>query len=282
MQKDISMWQQWYAVITEHLGSFLFALAGALILWVVGNRLIAMLQHVLRGSMERKHVDPTLVRYADSALGMGLNVLLFISVLSTLGVQTSTFAAVLAAAGVAIGLAWSGLLSHMAAGIFLIVLRPFKVGDSIAGAGVTGTVREIGMFVTSIDLADNTRVYVGNNKLFSDNIVNYSTNDYRRVDLKAQLDASVNVPDAIAKMKAALGKIPNVMTTPEPVVDVLEFTAMGPVLAVRPFCHTADYMQVFFDANRAIINVAVQCNMPVPASRSQAQDITGKGLKVVG
>ncbi len=260
--------EKWYAVITEHAGSFMFSVIGALLLWFVGARIIKFLQMLLRKNLERKSVDPTLVRYADSSLGVGLNILLFISVLSTLGVQTSTFAAVLAAAGIAIGMAWSGLLANLAAGIFLIVLRPFKVGDMISGGGITGDVKEIGLFVTTIDQPDNTRVYVGNNKLFADNIINFTTNSYRRVDLKCQLDASVNPQDAVNRLKAALAQIPHVMQTPAPDVEVLDFSPMGPVLAVRPYCHNKDYWQVYFDANRVITEVGGQAGYPAPASRT--------------
>ncbi len=260
--------EHWYAVVTEHAGSFLFSLAGALLLWLIGSRVIRFGQGLLHRNLERKHIDPTLVRYADSSLGVGLNILLFISVLSTLGVQTSTFAAVLAAAGIAIGMAWSGLLAHLAAGVFLVVLRPFKVGDMIQGAGITGEVKEIGLFVTTIDTGDNTRVFVGNNKLFSDNITNYSSNDFRRVDLKCQLDASVNVADAVSRLSAAVSAIANVKTSPAPVIEVLEFTQYGPVVAVRPFCHNNDYWQVYFDTNRAIVNVGGQAGFPIPANRT--------------
>jgi len=260
--------EHWYGVVTEHAGSFLFSLAGAILLWLIGSRVIKFGQGILRRNLERKHIDPTLVRYADSSLGVGLNILLFISVLSTLGVQTSTFAAVLAAAGLAIGMAWSGLLAHLAAGIFLVVLRPFKVGDMIQGGGITGEVKEIGLFVTTIDTGDNTRVFVGNNKLFSDNIVNYTTNPFRRVDLKCQLDASVDVADALARLRTAVTAIANVKTEPAPAIEVLEFTQYGPVIAVRPFCHNNDYWQVYFDTNRAIIDVGGQAGFAIPANRT--------------
>lgn len=260
--------EHWYAVLSEHAGAFLFSLAGALLLWLIGTRVIRLLQSLLRRALDRRHVDPTLARYADSTAGVGLNILLFISVLSTLGVQTSTFAAVLAAVGLAVGMAWSGLLAHLAAGIFLVVLRPFRVGDAIQGGGVSGTVQEIGLFVTTIDTSDNTRVFVGNNKLFSDNIINYTVNAFRRVDLKCQLDASVDVADAIARLSAATAAIPNVMQNPAPVVDLLEFTQYGPVLAVRPYCHNKDYGQVSFDTNRVIAQVCGQAGYPVPANRT--------------
>ena len=166
-----------------------------------------------------------------------MKVLVLVAVLGVMGIETTSFAALLAAMGIAIGAAWAGLLSNFAAGIFLMVLRPFKVGDFITAGGVTGTVREIGMFVTAIDTPDNVRVHVGNNKLFSDSIQNFSTNAYRRVDLTAQLAHGVDPQDAMARLRARLVRIPNVLPEPAPSVEILTFTPLGPVLAVRPFCH---------------------------------------------
>ena len=115
-----------------------------------------------------------------------LDIILVVAILGFFGVQTTTFAAVLAAAGIAIGMAWSGLLANFAAGVFLVIFRPFKTGDFVSAGGVTGTIHEIGLFVTTIDAPDNVRNIVGNNKIFGDNIQNYSTNPYRRVELVAQ------------------------------------------------------------------------------------------------
>src|SRR5205814_8653486 len=137
------------------------------------------------------HVDATVLRYVGSAVSATLNIVLVVAILGYFGVETTTFAALLAAAGVAIGMAWSGLLANFAAGSFLIVLRPFKVGDFITAGGGTGTVKEIGLFTTTLNTPDNVLTIVGNNKIFSDNIQNFSANSYRRVDLKAQLDHSV-------------------------------------------------------------------------------------------
>src|SRR5207302_3626003 len=150
------------------------------------------------------------------------------------GVQTTTFAALIAALGLAIGTAWAGLLSNFAAGAFLLVLRPFKVGDFISAGGVTGTVHEIGLFVTSFDTTDNVRTFVGNGKIFSDTIQNFSVNPYRRVDLTAQISNSVDHHEAIRLLKQRLAGIPNVLPSPAPDVDVLQFTPAGPLLCVRP------------------------------------------------
>src|SRR5262245_62729040 len=156
-------------------------IVGAIVLWFIGRMIISGIQRIAERSLERRHLDATLTRYARSMLGVLLTVLLLLSILSIFGVETASFAGILAAAGVAIGMAWSGLLSNFAAGVFMVVLRPFKVGDMITAAGVTGVVKEVGLFVTAIDTADNIRTYVGNSKIFGDNIQNYNTNPFRRV-----------------------------------------------------------------------------------------------------
>ena len=172
-----------------------------------------------------------------SVIVVALNIVLVIAVLGIFGVETTTLAALLAAAGVAIGMAWSGLLSNFAAGAFLIVLRPFHAGDFVTAGGVTGTVLEVGLFATTLTAPDNVRTIVGNAKIFADTIQNYSANPYRRVDLMAQLAHGVDPNLAIGLLKERLAKIPNVLTTPPPDVEILQFTLAGPVLAVRVLQH---------------------------------------------
>jgi small conductance mechanosensitive channel len=212
-------------------------------------------------------VEPTLAGYIDASANVMLKLLLFIAVLSVLGIETTSFAALIAALALAIGAAWSGLLANFAAGVFLMVLRPFKVGDMITAGGVTGDVREIGLLVTAVDTGDNIRVYVGNNKLFADSIQNYSTNAYRRVDLKAQVAHSVNPYDAIKRLAERVARIPNIVANPAPSVEVLDFNAMGTVIAVRPFCNNNHYWQVYFDTNKAIVDVCSEANYALPETR---------------
>jgi small conductance mechanosensitive channel len=187
-----------------------------------------------------------------------------VAILGFFGVETTTFAALVAAVGVAIGVAWGGLLGSFAAGAFLIILQPFRVGDFIAAGGVTGTVKEIGLFVTTLNTPDNVLTIVGNNKVFADNIQNFSANPYRRVDLVAQLNHGVDHRDAITRLKEQLARIPNVMTDPAPDVEILTFTLAGPVLAVRPYCNNAHYWQVYFDTNRTIREAFGDAHYPVP------------------
>jgi small conductance mechanosensitive channel len=238
---------------------------GAVALWIIGGYVINLIIKLLTSGMTSRKVDPTLIKYADSSIRVILRIILVIAILSVFGVETTSFAALLAAVGLAIGAAWAGLLSNFAAGAFLMVLRPFKVGDMISGGGVTGDVEEVGLFATTLKTADNLRVYVGNSKIFSDNIINYTHNPYRRVDMKCQLAHSVDPRDAMAKLKARLPQIPNVIAAPAPDVEIIEFNAAGTLLGVRPYCHNNHYWQVFFDTNKAIQEVGASNVWPVPA-----------------
>ncbi len=237
---------------------------GAIALWVIGMWLIGLFMRLLAKSLERKNVETTHIRYIVSGVKVLLKVILIVSILGYFGIQTTTFAALIAGIGIAIGAAWGGLLANVAAGAFLVFLKPFKIGDLISAAGVLGTVREIGLFVTTIDTLDNVRTYVGNNKLFSDNIQNFTTNPFRRVDLLAQLSHGTDHSTAIKLLKERLAKIPNVMSEPLPDVEILQFNLAGPVLAVRPYCHNDHYWQVYFDTNRLIRESFGEAGFAVP------------------
>jgi small conductance mechanosensitive channel len=239
--------------------------AGALVLWLVGRWLIAFAVRLLRRTLTNQRVDPTLGRYLQTGLSLLLNVALIVAILGFFGVETTTFAALLAAGGVAIGVAWGGLLANFAAGAFLVFLRPFKVGDFVSAGGVTGTVDSIGLFGTTINTPDNVQTIVGNNKIFSDTIQNFSANPYRRVDLTATINNTVDHRIAIRLLKERVARIPNVLTTPAPDVDILQFTPAGPLLCVRPYCSNNHYWQVYFDANRLIRESFGDAGFPAPA-----------------
>jgi len=236
----------------------------AIVAYIVGRWLITFAVSLMKRALTARQVDATVQRYLGNIVAVLLNIALVIAILGYFGIQTTTFAALFAAAGVAIGMAWSGLLANFAAGVFLVVLRPLKVGDFVSVGGVTGTVKEIGLFVTVLDTPDNVETYIGNSKVLGDNIQNYSANDYRRVDLEAQLDVSVDPRDAIERLKKSLAEIPNVVTKPAPDVELLRFTLSGPVLAVRPYCHTDHYWAVYFAANQVIRDVGAEAAYPAP------------------
>ncbi|MGD0887453.1 MAG: mechanosensitive ion channel family protein [Thermodesulfovibrionales bacterium] len=237
---------------------------GAVVIWILGTCLIRFGTNVLRRALTAKQLDTTIVSFIASSVSVLLKVILIIAIFGYFGVETTSIAALLAGIGLAIGTMWGGLLGNLAAGAFLIFLRPFKVGDFIAAGDVVGTVKEIGFLVTSIDTMDNIRTFVGNSKIFSGNIQNFTANPYRRVDLKAQLNHGVNHAEAIRLLKEHLAKIPHVLTDPAPDVEILEFNLAGPVLAVRPYVHNDHYWQVYFDTNRIIRETFGEANFPVP------------------
>ena len=236
---------------------------GAFVLWIIGRKLIEFGRRLVVRSLKYPF-DQTVATYIGTAISVILNIALIIAILGFFGIETTSFAALLAGVGIAIGAAWSGLLAKLAAGVFLLVLRPFKVGDFISAGGTLGTVDEIGLFVTAVTTLDNVRTFVGNAKILGDNIQNFTAHPYRRVDLVAQLDNSVNHADAIRLLKERLRRIPNVVAAPVPDVEVLTFTPLGPVLAVRPYCHNDHYWQVYFDTNRAICEVGGDAGFPAP------------------
>ena len=245
------------------LTQFALKVVGAIVLWVIGRRLIEFGRRLVVRSLKYPF-DQTVAAYIGTAVSVILNIALIIAILGFFGIETTSFAALLAGVGIAIGAAWSGLLANLAAGVFLLVPRPFKVGDFISAGGTLGSVDEIGLFVTTITTLDNVRTFVGNGKVLGDNIQNFTANPYRCVDLVAQLDNSVSHTDATRLLKERLRRIPNVVAEPVPDVEILTFTPLGPVLAVRPYCHNDHYWQVYFDTNRAIQEVGGDAGFPAP------------------
>ncbi len=236
----------------------------AIAFWIVGRWIIAKVIAVMQSAMSIHKLDPTLTKYLGSILSVALNIALVIGILGYFGVQTTSFAAMLAGAGLAIGAAWSGMLGNFAAGAFMLVLKPFKVGDVVNLAGITGTVHELGLFGTTIITPDSVLTLVGNGKVFSETVLNYSALPVRRVDRQAQLAGGVDPVDAIARLKAAVAKIPNVSANPPPEVNLLDLNLVGPVISVRPYTHNDHYWQVYFDTNETIVRVCKEAGWPAP------------------
>ena len=250
--------------VSTTLVALALRVAGAILIWVVGRWVIHRVTLLMQAAMARNNADPTLTKYLGSIVAVTLNVALALGILGYFGVQTTSFAALLAGAGVAIGAAWSGLLGNFAAGAFLLILRPFKVGDFISIAGITGTVRELGLFGTTVITPDHVMTIVGNGKIFSDTIQNYSALPVRRVERTAQLAGGVDPLEAIERLRAAVARIPNVATNPAPEVSLLDINLNGCVIAVRPYTNNDTYWQVYFDTNEEIVRVAREAGWPAP------------------
>lgn len=242
----------------------LIKIVASIAFWVVGRWLIARIVSLAQASMGRSDVDPTLTKYLGNILAVTLNIALALGILGYFGIQTTSFAALLAGAGMAIGAAWSGMLGNFAAGAFMLVLRPFKVGDAVTVAGVSGTVRELGLFATTLVTADNVLTLIGNGRVFGDTIQNFNSLPVRRVDRTAQIAAGVDPLQAMDALRAAVAQIPNVVATPAPEVALLDLNLNGCVIAVRPYTANAHYGQVFSDTNAMIVRVARDAGWPAP------------------
>ncbi|MFO0227689.1 MAG: mechanosensitive ion channel family protein [Gammaproteobacteria bacterium] len=247
----------------------------ALAFWIIGRWLIGKVVGLMQAAMNRNDIDPTLTKYLGSIVAIALNIALVLGILGYFGIQTTSFAAMLAGAGLAIGAAWSGMLGNFAAGAFMLVLRPFKVGDFVQVGGITGTVHELGLFGTTLITPDNVMTLVGNGKIFADTVMNYSSRPTRRVERTMQIAGSVDPLDAMARLRTAIAAIPNVATDPAPEVNLLETNLVGHVIAVRPYCHTDHYWQVYFDTNEAMVRVAQQAGWPAPTPATKMIQVQG-------
>lgn len=250
--------------LSTTLADLAIKVAAAIAFWIVGRWLIGRVVDLMQAAMNRNNIDPTLTKYLGSIVAVSLNIALVLGILGYFGIQTTSFAALLAGAGVAIGAAWSGMLGNFAAGAFMLVLRPFKVGDFVGIGGIVGTVKELGLFATTIVTPDNVVTLVGNSKVFGDTISNYSATPARRVERTAQLAGGVDPLEAIERFKTAVAAIPNVAATPALEVNLLDINLNGPVIAVRPYTHTDHYWQVYFDTNEAIVRVCKEAGWPAP------------------
>jgi small conductance mechanosensitive channel len=258
--------------VTLWVTQFGFRILGAIVIWAVGVKLGGMLVRLLARTMDRSVVDQTTMTYMVNTLLVAIKIVLAIVILGFLGVETTSFAALLAAAGIAIGAAWSGLLANFAAGAFLVVFRPFKVGDAIEGGGVVGTVKEIGLFVTTVDAGDNVRTYVGNSKLFSDNIKNFSANPHRRAELNVPLPEGVDLPASMNLVMDRVARIPHVLESPAPAVAVTGPIGPGPWLTVSASAYTPHFGEMKSDLHHAVWEAVRDTRSLAPAQREAERD----------
>lgn len=252
---DSAVTSQVDTFVRAYLLPFGWKLLGAAAVWLIGAAIVRVIRTAVRRVMAVRRLDDTLAVYLDTSLAVLLKGLLLIAVFGVLGLETTSFAALMAAAGIAVGAAWSGLLANFAAGLFLLLLRPFKVGDAIQAGGIGGTVREIGLFTTSVDTADNVRVSIGNNKIFADSIQNFSANDHRRVSITAPIAYGIDLIDVMNRLSSRVASVANVLKQPAPSVEIVEFKPSGTVLAVRCYCMNDTFGQVHADTNRVISEV---------------------------
>ena len=227
-------------------------LALAIVTLLIGLWVISMICKVIRLSMEHSKVDPTLIPFMTSLASWILKVLLFISVASMIGIATTSFVAVLGAAGLAIGLALQGSLANFAGGVLIMVFKPYKVGDLIESQGHLGVVKEVQIFNTILIAPQSKRVIIPNGATSNDSITNYTVEGKIRVDLTIGVSYNADIDQTKAVLMDVLLANDKVMQTPAPFVGVLEMGDSSVNFAVRPHCDPKDYWDVFFSVNEEL------------------------------
>jgi small conductance mechanosensitive channel len=222
-------------------------LISAFLILFAGLYTIRLINRFIRSMMIKKDLDPTLTKFLSDILLWVLRVLLFITFISNLGIETSSFVAILGAMGLAVGLSLQGSLSNFAGGMLIILFKPFKVGHTIEAQGVVGTVSEIQIFVTKLINANNQTIFVPNGSLSNGTIINYSLQGFRRADLTIAISYDTDIKKAKDIITAVLNNNPKILKTPIAEVSVKNLTDNAIQLAVRPWANNEDFGAVFSD-----------------------------------
>jgi small conductance mechanosensitive channel len=235
------------STMVDWVSQFGLKLIAAIVVFFVGKWLARKISNLLKRGMQKAETDPTLIGFVGNIAYFGLLTMVVIAAVGQLGVQTTSFIAVLGAAGLAIGLALQGSLANFAAGVLMIIFRPFKAGDYIEAAGTAGSVEEVQLFTTTLKTPDNKIVIIPNAQVTAGTITNYSARDTRRLDLVF----GVGYGDDLDKVKRVIWEVLNeesrLLKDPEPVVAVLNLGESSVDFAVRPWVNSADYWGVYFD-----------------------------------
>jgi small conductance mechanosensitive channel len=237
---------------------------GAIILYIIGSFIIKKLVGVLRKVMMKKDYDEALQKFLMNLVSWALKIFLIITVIGILGVPTASFAAVIAAAGLAIGLALQGSLANFAGGVLLIIFKPFKIGDLIEAQGITGVVKEIEIFTTKLTTPDNKLAIIPNGAMGNGNIVNYTAEGKIRVDTMVGIGYGEDMKKAKEVLLEVLTSNPMVLKDPAPSVNVANLGESSVDLAVRPFCKPEDYWDVFFATVEGTKVALDKANIEIP------------------
>lgn len=252
--------------IQEGVGQYGLKIVGGIVALIIGLWIVKMLMKAVNKAFDRSNVDSTLKPFLTTLVGFLLKVLLFISIAGIVGIPTATFAALLAAVGLAIGGAFNGSLGHMAAGVMLLVFRPFKVGDLIETGGKLGFVKEISVFVTVLETFQNKTEIIPNGAITAGTITNLSTKGNLRVDMPFGIQYGTDIANAKKIVMDVLTSDSKVMSDPAPRVAVNNLGENGVELLALPYATCDDYWDVYWDTRQKIVEAlgAANYNAPLP------------------
>jgi len=250
--------------IMTYVTEYGLQLVGAIVIFVIGKWLARFLTKFIKKIMVRSKVDETLISFAGNITYAVLLAFVILATLDQLGVETTSIAAIFAAAGLAVGFALQGSLSNLAAGVMIIAFRPFKIGDFVEAAGTSGSVNDISIFTTTLKTPDNKTVIIPNGSVTSSNVINYSAEVTRRIDLTF----GIGYDDDIKKAKDTLAKIvaadDRILKDPEPTIAVAELADSSVNFVVRPWVATEDYWNVYFDLTEQVKITFDKENISIP------------------
>ncbi|MBN2332304.1 MAG: mechanosensitive ion channel [Deltaproteobacteria bacterium] len=227
-------------------------LIAALAIFIIGRWAAKIIRNILETLMTKKALEPTIISFTCNLVYTAIVAFVVIAAISKLGVQTTSFVAVLGAAGLAVGLALQGSLSNFAAGVLLIIFRPFKAGDLIEGAGKTGAVKEISIFTTILTTPDNKVIIIPNSAIMGNTITNYSTMPTRRVDLNIGVSYNDDLKKVRRVLEDLISKDSRILKDPAPMIAVGELADSSVNFTVRLWVESADYWGVYFDTTEAV------------------------------
>lgn len=256
--------QKWIDQGYELLIEFGPKVIGAILIWIIGSWVIKMIQKAIRKAMNKAEYDDSLKKFLLNLINWILKIVLIIVVLGTVGVETTSFAAIIAAAGLAIGLALQGSLGNFAGGVLIMIFKPFKIGDLIEAQGELGVVKEIEIFTTKLTGLSNREIIIPNGALSNGNIINYTTEGTRRVDLVFGVSYDADIKESKNVILNVLTSHPKVLKDPAPAVTVLELADSSVNFAVRPWCKTEHYWDVYFDVTENVKEALDAAGIEIP------------------
>ena len=227
-------------------------LLGAIVVYLIGSMIIGWVSKIVQKTMNARKVDISLQSFLSSFVKVLLNILLLLTVFGMLGVNLTSFAAILAGLAVGVGAALNGTLGNFSGGVMMLLFKPFKVGDLIEAQGVTGTVVEQGIFNTFLLSPENKTIILANGAVSTGTIINYTTHGNLRVDITMAVGAEQSVDDARKVAFEAIKTVPNILSTPTPEISVLKIGDGMTTLAIRPYCVQSEYWNVYFGVQEAV------------------------------
>lgn len=251
-------------IIIQWISTYSLKIVAAILIMIIGNWLSHKISNLLGRLLEKNKVDVTLVGFLSNIIYYTLIIMVMIAAAGQLGINTTSFLTIVGAAGLAVGLALKDSLSNFAAGVMLILFRPFKVADVVNAGGVVGKVESINIFNTILNTPDNQRVIVPNNNITSGVITNITANPTRRVDLVVGISYSDNIGDAKATLAAIIDNEPLVLKDPAPTIAVSELGDSSVNLVVRPWVKTSDYWDVYFGLTEKIKTTFDEKGISIP------------------